>query len=379
VPATTRLKNALLAIADRLSGRHAVLLPGEAGSDGILDVEAPYRVENARLELAIRDREGGRARLEILDYVGHFPTKIRFHSDERATSAPARVTLDLTTGALALDGNPWGTVPLPLASRRFCVRLTVDGGDGKRRTRTTGHYLPSDAKAIGADYYQGGNYVDYEAESAGEGPRLLKLFERHRVRGPVLEAGCATGALLRALDEKQIPSVGLDLSDYAVAEVRRRLGSDRAYACDVERGPIPDEVRARGPFGALILWSLFEHFSQPFSTLARLSELVAPGGHLLISTTNSDSLTHFLFGAQWEGHFDGTHAGVEKVGARSLRSELPKIGFQVVELRTEQVWDRSADPTRATLRDWFAGDARFRRLLLEQERGDILTCVALKR
>ena len=26
--------------------------------------------------------------------------------------------------------------------RRFCLRLVLDGADGTRRTRTTGHYLP---------------------------------------------------------------------------------------------------------------------------------------------------------------------------------------------------------------------------------------------
>jgi hypothetical protein len=34
--------------------------------------------------------------------------------------------------------------------------------------------------------------------------------------------------------------------------------------------------------------------------------------------------------------------------------------------------------SRATLREWWAIDARFRRLLAERELGDIITCAAVK-
>jgi hypothetical protein len=42
------------------------------------------------------------------------------------------------------------------------------------------------------------------------------------------------------------------------------------------------------------------------------------------------------------------------------------------------VWDGNADPTHATLREWWASDARFRRLLTERDLGDLITCVATR-
>jgi hypothetical protein len=99
---------------------------------------------------------------------------------------------------------------------------------------------------------------------------------------------------------------------------------------------------------------------------------------LFINTTNAGSLSRFLFDTDWEGYFDSSHHGVDAVSVDSLRRELPRLGWRIAELRTHLSWDSSADPTRATVRDWWASDARFRRLLSELDRGDLVTVVACK-
>lgn len=114
------------------------------------------------------------------------------------------------------------------------------------------------------------------------------------------------------------------------------------------------------------------------AVLARLTRLAAPGAALAIVTTNRDSLSPMLFGEQWDGLFDWTHKSVERISAPTLRAELSAPGWRVARLDTNRPWDASADPTRATLREWRASDARFRRLLFERDLGDLLTCVAVK-
>jgi len=142
--------------------------------------------------------------------------------------------------------------------------------------------------------------------------------------------------------------------------------------------PGPAAITARRPFGTLVLAAVLEHFREPFAVLARLTPLAAPGTVLVLSTTNRDSLCQMLFGSEWEGHFDWTHRSVDQISARTLRAELPALGWRIERLTTDLVWDISADPTRATVREWWASDARFRRLLAERELGDIITCVAVK-
>lgn len=375
----TRLKNGALRALSALTKRHAVLLPAEAATEeGLLDLRAPYRVEGSRLVVELREVHAGSISATLLAYRGHFPTRRLWTAAPRRYEGPCDLTLDIPSGAVTLAGVSWGRVDVPLPGRRFCWRLDLLLPDGRRRSRMTGHYVPAPSRTIGESYFHGDNYVDHEAEAAGEHPRIVDLAVAHRLRPPVLEIGCATGGLLAALDAAGIQAVGLDVSSWAIERARARIGRECAWVCDVERDPLPAPVKEAGPFGGLVLASVLEHFEDPFAVLAGLTPHARQGAALIVTTTNADSLTHRLFGSEWEGYFDSTHRGVDLVGVQSLRRELPRLGWRIVELSTRAIWDGSADPTRATLREWWASDARFQGLLAERDLGDLVTCVAVK-
>jgi 2-polyprenyl-3-methyl-5-hydroxy-6-metoxy-1,4-benzoquinol methylase len=356
-----------------------VVLPAEAGDDdGILPLRAPYRVDGAVLTIAIESTTRGNLEAELLAYEGHFPTRRLWLAPAADYRGPCELTLDVTTGDISLGGLRWGTVPLPLPGRRFCWRLTLRSPGIGCRTRLVSHYIPVEARSVDEGYFCGDNYVDYAAQSRRECEAILDLLRDRRPGGPILEIGCATGEVLEGLALAGYPAVGLDISDWAVEQATQRLGPDRVWKCDVEQESPPDEALRKGPFGALLLWAVLEHFRSPFQVVAKLTPLARQGALLLLRTTNCESLTHWIFGPQWEGYFDWTHHGVDQVGVSSLRRELTKLGWRVEQLTTHLVWDASADPTRATLREWWAQDARFRRLLAERDLGDLITCVAVK-
>jgi len=369
------IKRALLDALGAVTGRHAVLLPRAAARDeALLDVSAPYRVEGARLTVAVREPSPGRLRVALLGYQGSFPRRPLWRSPPLDYRGPSALTLDLDGGAVEWDGAPLGRAPLP-DGRRFALRLRLDGKDRVARARTTGHYRAGARRPIDADYYRGDVYADHEAQS--EAPRIVELLRRHGARPPLLEVGCATGGLLAALDGARFgDSFGVDVSAWAIARATERLGPGRAFASDPERAPLPEALAARGPFATLVLWAVLEHFASPFDALAALSAHAAPGALLVVNTANADGLARFLHGRDWEGHFDWSHAGVESVGARSLRETLPRLGWRIVSLATDQVWDASPDDAHAALRDAWHADARFRRLLAERDLGDFVTCVA---
>jgi 2-polyprenyl-3-methyl-5-hydroxy-6-metoxy-1,4-benzoquinol methylase len=304
--------------------------------------------------------------------------RVLWTGEAREYAGPRALGLDLVSGAVRLGGSDWGRVPLPLPGRRFCWKLRLVAPDGRVRERLTGHYVPLDVSAVGREYFEGENYVDHEAQSAADHLEIVRLLRAHGARAPVLEIGCATGGLLAALDAEGLTGVGVDISEWAIARAAERLGPGRTWICDVEKDELPAAITARRPFGTLVLAAVLEHFREPFAVLARLTPLAAPGTVLVISTTNRDSLSQLLFGSEWEGHFDWTHRSVDQISARTLRAELPALGWRIERLTTDLVWDISADPTRATVREWWATDARFRRLLAERELGDIVTCVAVK-
>ena len=378
-PVVTRLKGLFLRALSRITNRHAVLLPAEAGrDDALIDLRAPYRVTGTVLTVDLRETGSGKLSATLLGYEGHFPVRILWTGEAREYPGPRALGLDLVSGAVRLGGSDWGRVPLPLPGRRFCWKLRLVAPDGRVRERLTGHYVPLDVSAVGREYFEGENYVDHEAQSAADHQEIVRLLRAHGARGPVLEIGCATGGLLAALDAEGLTGVGVDISEWAIARSAERLGPGRTWVCDVEKDELPASITARRPFGTLVLAAVLEHFREPFAVLARLTPFAASGAVLVISTTNRDSLSQMLFGSEWEGHFDWTHRSVDQISARTLRAELPALGWRIERLTTDLVWDISADPTRATLREWWVTDARFRRLLAERELGDIITCVAVK-
>ncbi len=384
----TRFKGWLLRAISRLTGRHAVLLPASAREESAtLAVDAPYRVEGERLTLQLLEPQPGKLEASLFGYRGHFPTRLLWRADNLPYSGPCSLDLRLSDGRVELAGVARGSPAQRLEGRRLSwhLKLTTTGGDGL--TRQTGHYLAGGAGAVEESYYQGDNYVDHEREAAGETRRILDLLAKHGARGPLLEVGCATGAVLAALAEAGIESWGVDISAWAIEQARKRLAQQvsahkapqqRAFVCNAESEPLPRPVAAAGPFSTLLLWAVFEHFAEPYEALRRLSEFAAPDALLLINTVNAASLTHHLFGRDWEGFHDWTHLGATEVTVQRLRRELPPLGWHIERLDTHLAWTGSADPTHATLRDWYAADARFRRLLRESEAGDMVTLVARK-
>lgn len=368
------VKQALTSFLKRLTGRPAVFLAPEAAG-GLLPVAAPYRAAGDELTFEVKASRPGRLSLEVLGYRGHFPTVSLWRSATMAIDGPSRLRLDLASGALSLADGSLGTLPTPLP-RRFAVDWRFTSEAGVSLSRRTGHYRPSEGDQVGEEYFTGDNYVDHEAQSRDEGKAIAGWLRRFGAAGPVLEVGCATGGALAALGEAGFAAYGIDFSAWAVERAGERVGADRAFLCDIDREPLPAEIEAQAPFGGLVLWSVFEHFEDPFATLAELTARTAPGAVLLIQTTNHQSLTSRLFGPDWEGYFDRTHRGVEQVSAESLRRELPRLGWRIVHWESHLLWTGSADPTHATLREWYAADARFRQLLAERDLGDLVLLVA---
>ena len=372
-------KQVLLKTVAAATRRHPVLLPQAAADEAsILEVVAPYRVEGGELVVTIRERRPGRLTAALLTPQQPNSSRLLWRSAPLRYDGPSALRFNLSDGTVWLGERPSGEVPLPLPSRRFCWSLELQPDDeGPLRSRVTGHYVPGSG-AVDDTYYTGENYVDYELESVSTREMVVELARRYPFRGQALEVGCATGGLLEDLTAAGFDAVGIDYSAWAVERARERVGADRVWQFDVEREPADSVLESRAPFGALIMLSVFEHFADPFAVLERLSAFVESGGRLFLTTTNAEGIGHHMFGRDWEGYFDWTHHGVDRVSARSLREGLARLGWSVGQLETSTIWDGNADPTHATLREWWASDARFRRLLVERDLGDLITCVATK-
>lgn len=111
----------------------------------------------------------------------------------------------------------------------------------------------------------------------------LEIALRHCDGGRVLEAGCGTGLILARLRRHCRHAVGIDLSaGMLAAAAGRRL---QVVQGAVGALPFPDDC-----FDAVVSFKVLAHVPDIEDTLAELSRVTRPGGHLVLEFYNPHSL-----------------------------------------------------------------------------------------
>ncbi|MCP4641093.1 MAG: class I SAM-dependent methyltransferase [bacterium] len=186
------------------------------------------------------------------------------------------------------------------------------------------------------EYFQGGEYVDYERE----GPALRRNFrrqiaaikERHPPGAHLWEIGCAYGFFLKEA-EGAFRASGNDISEHAVQFARERLHvsahADDYLNCDVA-----------GTLDVVCLWDTIEHLSQPQQYVEKAWRDLRPEGTIAIETGDIGSLLARIRGAKWRQIHPPTH--LHYFTSRSLRTLLERTGFVDVRIRRSLFW-RHAD------------------------------------
>jgi 2-polyprenyl-3-methyl-5-hydroxy-6-metoxy-1,4-benzoquinol methylase len=113
--------------------------------------------------------------------------------------------------------------------------------------------------------------------------------------GRLLDFGCGAGTLLAQLHRRGWQVVGMDQSPRAARDVRERLG-----LVAIE-GTLPHPDLAPASFDAITMVEALEHVHGPLTVLRAARELLRPGGTLVVSVPNLDSLSFQWFGAAWIG------------------------------------------------------------------------------
>ena len=110
--------------------------------------------------------------------------------------------------------------------------------------------------------------------------------------GRLLDVGSGRGRFLGAAKAAGWDVVGIEFEP-AMAEA-----SSRRFGVEVIVG---DAVRAEvhGPFDVITMWHVLEHLPDPRAALGRAAGLLRPGGTLIGSVPNNDSLQARLGGDAW--------------------------------------------------------------------------------
>jgi len=211
--------------------------------------------------------------------------------------------------------------------------------------------------AVELETEYGANYAPFAL--AARSPGLLARFRRawytarkeRWIRGlrfkSVLDVGCGTGEFLIKLRRRGVDVHGLEPSRFAA-------GYATSLGLDVFQGGVA-AYRPEQKFDLITLWNVIEHLQDPAGDLARLRDLLAPDGTIVILTPNIGSRQANAFGPDWAGLEVPKH--LQLFDASSLRSLAAKTWLSQVDVRAARI-----DHVYIGLASWVA--ARGRRGLL---------------
>jgi SAM-dependent methyltransferase len=135
----------------------------------------------------------------------------------------------------------------------------------------------------------------------------------------VLDIGCAVGDFLSMMSSKGWNVRGVEPDPGAAAYARKRHG------IDVFNGYLEEASFEPESFDAVTMWEVLEHTPQPLDTLRRAFDLLRPGGAIVMSVPNRDSLESKVFGTYWIGNDFPRHFSV--FSPKHMRVALSSAGF----------------------------------------------------
>ena len=139
----------------------------------------------------------------------------------------------------------------------------------------------------------------------------------------VLDYGCGTGTLLRAAANAGAQAVGIEQSA-AARDTIAKAGFAEAFK-DL------DDLLRKDPniaFDVIFLSDVIEHLRRPWDELREVGKLLAPGGSVVLTTPNSESLRARLSGKDWDQRQNPTH--FYYFTPATLTLVLREAGFQQV-------------------------------------------------
>jgi SAM-dependent methyltransferase len=166
-------------------------------------------------------------------------------------------------------------------------------------------------------------YAQNVARNAG---RIADLERWQPGRGRLLEVGASYGHSLAAARARGWHVAGVELSPAASSYARRQLGLP-VFTGDLLAAPF-----AELSFDAAVIWHVLEHTHDPNAQVARLFDLLRPGGVLGLRVPNVAGMGARLSGRSWPWMCPPTHLWF--FSPATLPRLLASHGFEVLEVAT---------------------------------------------
>jgi 2-polyprenyl-3-methyl-5-hydroxy-6-metoxy-1,4-benzoquinol methylase len=141
-------------------------------------------------------------------------------------------------------------------------------------------------------------YTDYVADRDNivkTSGRRLDRIEKMKAGGSLFDVGCAFGFFLEVARGRGWNVSGVEISEFAADYAVRQLGLDVVN----ENAEAWDHGTAR--YDVITMWDLIEHLRDPQGTVRNLARALKPGGLLVLSTPDVESIPARLMKQRWLG------------------------------------------------------------------------------
>lgn len=238
--------------------------------------------------------------------------------------------------------------------RNHTLLICSECGLVYRQTRLNGAGISVDQRKFLDEYLrEEGLYARYFNDK-------LRVIERCRPTGSLLDFGCGAGTFLRCARERGWEVVGVEGSVPAATH-------SRSTGLDVREGVIED-LKLSGRFDVVTAFQTIEHFADPLAFLSNIRNLLKPGGLLVLTTPDRRSLLGKLMGKRWFGYFNDEHLFFYDCG--SFQKSIEKAGFSDVVVSQESGRRLTPSWVLTRLLNYYYTEPGFmRRLLIQTQPG----------
>jgi ubiquinone/menaquinone biosynthesis C-methylase UbiE len=209
-------------------------------------------------------------------------------------------------------------------------------------------------------------------------PPLLKVYGHPPRPGErLLDVGCYIGVFVEIARDAGWEAVGVEPSDWAVAEARKR-------GLDVVQGTLAQARFPDDSFDVVTMWDVFEHLTDPMAELREAHRILRPGGLLVLHTMDIDSPFARLMGRRWPWLME---MHLYYFSRKTLKAMLEAAGYRLVRARAEGRYLRLGylltrvrpySRTVAGLFGWLADRFGWREKAVPINLGDLFTAYARK-
>lgn len=144
--------------------------------------------------------------------------------------------------------------------------------------------------------------------------------------GRLLDVGCGAGRFLHRMQRRGWQVEGIDFDEQAAAKVTRKYGI-KAHVGSLAECDIPE-----ASLDVVTMSQTVEHLFDPRSDLQACWRVLKPGGLLVMTTPNVDSIGAAEFGPYWRGWEPPRHLHLFSVA--SLARLTLQAGFEIDEARS---------------------------------------------